>query len=68
MRDDEPLLFHIGSRVLFPEVKAAVASLIDSRTLRWIGFSHFYVFYIGDGSRAFHNLAAVWREVLNRLS
>lgn len=41
MRDDEPLLFHTGPRALFTEVKAAVASLIDPQTLRWIGFSHF---------------------------
>lgn len=41
MRDEEPLLFHTGPRALFYEVKAAVASLIDPQTLRWIGFSHF---------------------------
>lgn len=41
VRDDEPLLFHTGPRALFSEVKAAVASLIDPQTLRWIGFSHF---------------------------
>jgi flavorubredoxin len=41
VRDDEPLLFHTGPRALFAEVKAAVASLIDLQTLRWIGFSHF---------------------------
>lgn len=41
VRDDEPLLFHTGPRALFSEVKAAVASLIDLQTLRWIGFSHF---------------------------
>jgi flavorubredoxin len=41
VRDDEPLLFHTGPRALFPEVKAAVASLIEPQTLRWIGFSHF---------------------------
>ena len=41
MRDEEPLLFHTGPRTLFAEVKAAVASLIDPRALRWIGFSHF---------------------------
>jgi len=41
LRDDEPLLFHTGPRALFPEVKAAVASLIEPQTLRWIGFSHF---------------------------
>jgi flavorubredoxin len=41
VRDDEPLLFHTGPRALFPEVKAAVASLIEPKTLSWIGFSHF---------------------------
>lgn len=41
MRDDQPLLFHTGPRALFPEVKAAVSSLIGLQTLRWIGFSHF---------------------------
>ena len=41
VRDEEPLLFHTGPRALFPEVKSAVASLIDPQTLRWIGFSHF---------------------------
>ena len=41
VRDDEPLLFHTGPKALFPAVKAAVASLIDVRTLKWIGFSHF---------------------------
>ncbi|HBH81713.1 MAG TPA: MBL fold metallo-hydrolase, partial [Nitrospira sp.] len=40
MRDDQPLLFHTGPRALFSEVRTAVASLIDPRTLRWIGFSH----------------------------
>ncbi len=39
--DAEPLLFHTGPRALFPVVKEAVASLIDVRSLRWIGFSHF---------------------------
>ena len=41
VRDVEPLLYHTGPRMLFPAVKEAVASLIDVRTLRWIGFSHF---------------------------
>lgn len=39
--DDEPLLFHTGMRSLFPDVREAVAKLIDPATLRWIGFSHF---------------------------
>ena len=41
VRDEEPLLFHTGPRMLFPAVREAVASLIDLTTLRWIGFSHF---------------------------
>jgi len=41
VRDAQPLLYHTGPRMLFPAVKEAVASLIDVRTLRWIGFSHF---------------------------
>ena len=41
VRDEQPLLFHTGPRALFADVKDAVASLIDVRTLRWIGFSHF---------------------------
>ncbi|CAM5196952.1 Putative diflavin flavoprotein A 3 [Castellaniella defragrans] len=40
VRDSEPLLYHTGHNRLFPEVFAAVESLIDPRTLRWIGFSH----------------------------
>lgn len=41
VRDEEPLLFHTGLRSLFPAVKDAVASLIDPRRLRWVGFSHY---------------------------
>ena len=41
IRDDEPLLYHTGMRSIFPQVKEAVASLIDPADLRWIGFSHF---------------------------
>lgn len=40
IRDEEPLLFHTGMRALFPGVLEAVATLIDPRRLRWIGFSH----------------------------
>jgi flavorubredoxin len=43
VRDDEPLLYHAGMRGMFPELKAAVARLIDPAELRWIGFSHFEV-------------------------
>src|SRR4051794_29134443 len=41
VRDEEPLLFHTGMRGLFPEVRDAVATVIDPSTLRWVGFSHF---------------------------
>ena len=41
VRDDEPLLFHTGMNALYPQVREAVAKVIDIRDLRWIGFSHF---------------------------
>jgi flavorubredoxin len=41
VRDDEPLLFHTGMRGVFPQVRDAVATLIDPSTLRHISFSHF---------------------------
>ena len=41
VRDDEPLLFHTGMRGIFPQVRAAVAELIDPADLRHIAFSHF---------------------------
>jgi flavorubredoxin len=43
IRDDEPLLFHTGMRKMFPQVREAVARLIDPATLRWISWSHFEV-------------------------
>jgi len=41
VRDDEPLLFHAGLNGMFPELREAVATLLDPARLRWIGFSHF---------------------------
>jgi flavorubredoxin len=41
IRDDEPFLMHTGFKKMFPLTRAAVATLIDPATLRWIGFSHF---------------------------
>ena len=41
VRDREPLLFHAGMRAMFPDIKEAVATLIDPSSLRWISFSHF---------------------------
>ena len=41
LKDDEPLLFHAGYRRFFPELREAVARLIDPTQLRWVSFSHF---------------------------
>jgi flavorubredoxin len=41
VRDDEPLLFHAGYRRMFPEVREALAGVINPEKLRWISFSHF---------------------------
>jgi flavorubredoxin len=41
VKDDEPLLFHTGMRSLFPQVRDAVAGVIDPARLRWISFSHY---------------------------
>jgi flavorubredoxin len=43
VRDEEPLLFHTGMRRMFPEVRDAVARVIDPASLRWISWSHFEV-------------------------
>lgn len=37
---DEPLLFHTGMRGLFPDVSAAVRSIVPLARLRWIAFGH----------------------------
>lgn len=41
VRDSESLLFETGFRVMFPDVRDAVARIIDPATIRWISFSHF---------------------------
>ena len=41
VRDEEPLLFHTGMRGMFPQVREALATVIDPATLRWISWSHF---------------------------
>jgi flavorubredoxin len=38
--DEEPLLFHTGSRRLFPVVREAIETVIPISKLRHIGFSH----------------------------
>jgi flavorubredoxin len=37
---DEPLLFHTGTRRIFPTVRAAAARAIDVESLRWISSGH----------------------------
>jgi flavorubredoxin len=39
--DDEPVLYHTGTRRAFPQVREAVARVIPVDRLRWISFSHF---------------------------
>jgi flavorubredoxin len=43
VKDDEPMLYHTGMRMMFPMLKEAVSSIIDLNKLRWVGFSHFEV-------------------------
>jgi len=40
IRDDEPLLFHTGPRMLFGAVRAAIERVVPVSTLRYISFSH----------------------------
>ena len=41
VRDEAPVLVHTNLRRLFPEVRDAVAEILDPATIRWIAFSHF---------------------------
>ncbi|HKZ52164.1 MAG TPA: hypothetical protein VJ085_02680 [Candidatus Acidoferrales bacterium] len=41
IKDDEPLLFHTGYRWMFPELREALARLLEPARIRWISFSHF---------------------------
>lgn len=43
VKDDKPLLYHTGMRGMFPQVREAVAKLIDPKTIGYIGWSHFEV-------------------------
>jgi flavorubredoxin len=43
VRDEEPLLYHTGMRMMFPELREAVSQLIQLTDLRWISWSHFEV-------------------------
>jgi flavorubredoxin len=39
--DEQPLLYHTGTRRLFERVRDAVGQVVDPASLRWIAFSHF---------------------------
>jgi flavorubredoxin len=41
VRDEQPLLFHAGLKGMFSDLSAAVATLIDPTTLRYVAWSHF---------------------------
>src|SRR3990167_5349842 len=41
VNDEEPLLYHTGYKAFFPELREAVARVVDPQEIRWIGFSHF---------------------------
>jgi flavorubredoxin len=41
IKDDESLLFETGMKGIFPQVREAVARVIDPASLRYISFSHF---------------------------
>jgi flavorubredoxin len=40
VRGEEPLLFHTGTRRIFPAVRDAVASVLDPASIRWISSGH----------------------------
>jgi flavorubredoxin len=41
IRDEQPLLYHTGTRRMFERVRDAVGQIMDPSSLRWIAFSHF---------------------------
>jgi flavorubredoxin len=38
---EEPLLFHTGPRLMFPEIEEAAARIMNLDRIRWISFGHF---------------------------
>jgi flavorubredoxin len=40
IKDERPLLFHTGSKAMFPETIEAVRKIIDPKDLRYISWSH----------------------------
>jgi hypothetical protein len=47
IRDEQPLLFHAGMKGMFPELRQAMATLMDPGELRFIAWSHFESAEIG---------------------
>jgi len=43
IKDEEPLLYHTGMRGMFPQLRDAVARIMDPARIRWISASHFEV-------------------------
>jgi flavorubredoxin len=41
VKDEEPLLWETGMKQMFPDVREAVAKIVDPASIRWIAFSHF---------------------------
>lgn len=41
VKDDEPLLYHTGTKAMFPQLIETVAKIVEPSTIRWVGFSHF---------------------------
>jgi flavorubredoxin len=41
INDDEPFLMHAGFKSMFSSTKGGVASILNNKQLRWVGFSHF---------------------------
>jgi flavorubredoxin len=52
---DEPMLFHTGQKWLFPNLREAMARVMDPAKLRWITFGH----YEADESGAMNDWLAV---------
>jgi flavorubredoxin len=66
IKDDEPMLYHAGMKLMFPAIKEAVSKIISPSKLRWIGFSHFEVDECGalnDWLQVAPNAKAVCSEV-----
>ena len=41
VKDDQPLLYHTGTRAMFPLLLETVTQTLDPSTIRWLGLSHF---------------------------